>query len=161
MRMGGLGIGVLTNQMAAVAGMCSAAAALQRLRVEWGHQQGGQWLVAAIDDELSEPVNGEHDAAGCASLCGESAAPWVVSGAASVVAAGPGRGGGAGSGAAAGEQGVRTAGGGRGGEAGAAGGQRSERQGRQGSGVSAGGGSHEQRPGDIAGACPQADKLGK
>ena len=85
----------------------------------------------------------------------------VVLGAASVVAAGPGRGGGAGSGAAAGEQGVRAAGGGHGGEAEAAGGQRGERQGRQGSRVSAGEGSHEQRPGDIAGASPQADELGK
>ena len=44
-RMGGLGVGVLTTGMAAVAGMSSAAAALQRLRAEWGQQRGGEWLA--------------------------------------------------------------------------------------------------------------------
>ena len=55
--MGGLGTGAMSSQVAAVAGVCQAVAALQRLHAEWGQQEGGRWLAKAIDQELREPAN--------------------------------------------------------------------------------------------------------
>jgi hypothetical protein len=65
--MGGLGVGKLTRDSAAVAGMCSAASALARMGKAWAKRDGLGWICKLIEETLSDPaqaLNGEEPADG-------------------------------------------------------------------------------------------------
>ena len=61
--MGGMGVGKLTRDSAAVAGMCSAASALARVGEAWAKRDGLGWMCKLIEDTLADPVQGLNDEA--------------------------------------------------------------------------------------------------
>ena len=61
--MGGMGVGKLTRDSAAVAGMCSAASALARMGAAWANRDGLGWMCKLIEDTLADPAQGLNDEA--------------------------------------------------------------------------------------------------
>ena len=65
--MGGMGVGKLTRDSAAVAGMCSAASALARMGKAWAKRDGLGKICKLIEETLADPAqvpNGEEPADG-------------------------------------------------------------------------------------------------
>ena len=61
--MGGLGVGKLTRDSAAVAGICSAASALARMNEAWAKRDGLDWMCKLIGAALADPAQGLNDVA--------------------------------------------------------------------------------------------------